>query len=504
MEIMYSLLLKRLINYTDIKLILLAQELGYDVSYISKWCSGAKLPSAKNVFSINKTLSKIFAEIIFEEHNVHEFLKDFHTKMYFSNKLEESQIALETAIYNLLNDAYKRTNPSSFVDNNINETYFVIEKHNIHQILHEELKKVLNSHGDGPLDLWTNFDLLSETAQFILKELQNALSPRNKKKKRVKVHMGMDTKKIQPDKQGVNAIYETLNHYAHINVECFDNSHFPNVNFIIIEDCFFADLSLDDDNNFLTMTYGFNIDTINKYFNFVRPYFNDRRNLIRLTTSDEMAQSNYRTNFYAGQEFSFICNYGFEFLLPRDLLIKLADYSIQAHRSEYEKMEILRLSVTWEEIFEKAESTFFVPWSTFFDYMETGELLCCSTHYAFDVHDRRKHIEHVIQVMEKNSNIHFYMIEDDLMRTSPFLKNFNIFCNESSLYVKNINMAPDGESSMVSILQEPSLFKVVSLWLQSIKERLYCKELSAQDIREVYERYAKMFYRLDKVSKIQE
>ena len=41
----YADTLKQLIGLADIKLFIVANTLGYDISYISKWCNGAKLPS---------------------------------------------------------------------------------------------------------------------------------------------------------------------------------------------------------------------------------------------------------------------------------------------------------------------------------------------------------------------------------------------------------------------------------------------------------------------------
>ena len=42
----YGTLLKTLINFSGSKLSTVAEEVGYDVSYISKWCNKAKLPAS--------------------------------------------------------------------------------------------------------------------------------------------------------------------------------------------------------------------------------------------------------------------------------------------------------------------------------------------------------------------------------------------------------------------------------------------------------------------------
>ena len=50
----YGTLLKKLIRFTNIKLTNLAEIVGYDTSYISKWCNKGKLPAAKAAPNVSK------------------------------------------------------------------------------------------------------------------------------------------------------------------------------------------------------------------------------------------------------------------------------------------------------------------------------------------------------------------------------------------------------------------------------------------------------------------
>ena len=59
----FSRLLKYLLSVADVKNYALAQELQYDVSYISKWTSGQMLPSEKYE---KKILEKISSYIVDE------------------------------------------------------------------------------------------------------------------------------------------------------------------------------------------------------------------------------------------------------------------------------------------------------------------------------------------------------------------------------------------------------------------------------------------------------
>jgi len=63
----YATALKNLISLTQTKNLVLANITGYDISYISKWCNGIKLPTTKHVQQINEKMAHHFADTIIKE-----------------------------------------------------------------------------------------------------------------------------------------------------------------------------------------------------------------------------------------------------------------------------------------------------------------------------------------------------------------------------------------------------------------------------------------------------
>lgn len=47
----YPIALKKFMKFTKTKSVTLAERIGYDVSYISKWINGAKLPSSRAIIA---------------------------------------------------------------------------------------------------------------------------------------------------------------------------------------------------------------------------------------------------------------------------------------------------------------------------------------------------------------------------------------------------------------------------------------------------------------------
>ena len=97
-------MLKKLIQFTNIKLNVIAYHIGYDISYISKWANNTSQPTKKHIERINDTLSSIFAEEIIHKDYAYLFLKEFNIHEPLPTK--DIQRFLHTQINNLLNNAY--------------------------------------------------------------------------------------------------------------------------------------------------------------------------------------------------------------------------------------------------------------------------------------------------------------------------------------------------------------------------------------------------------------
>ena len=73
----YGEFLKKLIIFTNTKIMVIANETGYDISYISKWCNKGILPTTRTISVINKKLSKVFANEIVMQDRVEDFFISF-------------------------------------------------------------------------------------------------------------------------------------------------------------------------------------------------------------------------------------------------------------------------------------------------------------------------------------------------------------------------------------------------------------------------------------------
>ena len=86
MDNQYAVLLKELLQYTQIKYGDLAEALGYDISYISKWVNGVRLPASKNIDHINQDIAQYVTSKLVKGNRIEEFSDKFMCESVYSEE----------------------------------------------------------------------------------------------------------------------------------------------------------------------------------------------------------------------------------------------------------------------------------------------------------------------------------------------------------------------------------------------------------------------------------
>jgi hypothetical protein len=158
----YGKTLKQLIDFSSVKMYLVAEAVGYDVSYISKWCNKGYLPSAKASPKINSTLAQLLSDDIALHCDLDEFNICFNTRA--------TRDTLESVIRDMLQDAYadsakkdSRINPSRESSNTADQTMkALIHTDEVRRFFREDLPECLYTAGlasEKPLEILCTLDL---------------------------------------------------------------------------------------------------------------------------------------------------------------------------------------------------------------------------------------------------------------------------------------------------------------------------------------------------------
>lgn len=471
----YRQAFKTLVDLTNTKLSTIAFTLGYDISYISKWNSGRKLPSSKNIYTINRKLSSLFAKVIVEEDKIDDFFLAFN----LNNKeilTKESKKALEVLIYKLLNEAYMNSNQDLPMDK-VSNTNLIFKNSSIDKELKEILEKTLGKK--KKVDIWATFDINSHFAQILLQVGKNL-------DKDVEFNLHLLCKK--EDLEDFD-ILKNITDNSRINIELYEDPGLD-YNFILVRDT--AYFILREEAAFSLLTHGEELDTLFEITSFIVGLFKGLNKIIVFSQPEELAKSSYRKYFYSDSDFLFLSNYGFEFLLPNQII----DRIIQKidDEKDFKKAEAENIKLLWEELFSDAEINFLTTRTGLLKYFETGEIYYCSIRAKLSIEEIEAHLNNIISVMKKNKNINFYIIKDNRTLQAMGLDKFNFFINENNMFFKKID--DDGRLTSTSLVTDSKIHHKIHDRLEEIMESSYSQKYEVDDLEKLFHKYAQVFKKM--------
>lgn len=471
----YRQAFKTLIDLTNTKLSTIAFSLGYDISYISKWNSGRKLPSSKNIYTINRKLSSLFAKVIIEE----DKLEDFFTAFKINNKdvlKSDSRKGLEVLIYKLLNEAYMDSNQDLPMET-VSNTNFIFKNSSIDKDLREALEKIIGKK--KKVDIWATFDINSHFAQVLMQIGKNL-------NKDVEFNLHLLCKKKKLDKLDILKI---ITDNADINIELYED---PGIDYDIILVRETAYLILRQEEDFSLLTHGEELDTLFEISSYIMELFKGLNKVIALSQPEELAKSNYRKYFYSDSDFLFLSNYGFEFLLPNPIIDRIIN-EIDKDK-DFKKKEVQGIKLLWEELFADAEINFLATRTGLLKYFETGEIFYCSLRAKLSTDEIQAHLNNIISVMKKNNNINFYIIKDNRPLQAMGLDKFNFFINENNMFFKKIN--GDGDLTSTSIVTDVKIHNKIHHSLEEIIGSDFSQKYQVDDLEKLFHKYVHVFKKM--------
>ena len=471
----YRQVFKILTDRTNTKLSTLAYALDYDISYISKWNSGKKIPSSKNIYTINRKLAPLFARALIEEDKTKDFLLNFDIKNLEILKKDQEK-GLEFLIYKLLNESYAYTN-SDAVEERPQGTNFIFKTSSVESDLKEILEKLILENRD--LDIWATFDITSPYADILIQSLKKIARD-------VEVNLHLLCKKADIEKIDLLKI---ITDNSSINLEFYERSY-THCDFILIKGEMYIIIAERED--YSTLTSGRELDTLFEISSFMDHFFDGLNKIIVTSSAQDMAETNYRKYFYSDNEFLFLSNYGFEFLLPNKVIDRI-EASLDQDQ-EINKKEIAGIKLLWDELFVDAKINFLTTRTSLLNYLETGNILYCSTKAKLSPNEIEDHLKNIIEIMKNNENINFYIINDNRNLKSMGLDKFNFFINENNMFFKKIE--GDKFSTKTSIVTNIKIHNKIQAVLKDIMNSSYSKKYGVKELEKLFAKYADVFKKI--------
>lgn len=483
----YGILLKKLIRLTNIKLTNLAEIVGYDTSYISKWCNKDKLPAAKASSHVNKCLAGSFAQEIFLQEETALFAREFRT----DEPSDEAQ--LTSIIYHLLKEAYK-TAYDNTADNARSVSgaaqRILIWQPDIRSFFKTELPNLIrNMHSD--CHILCTMDICG-----FLPDLTFDMKHHQEPDIQIHIKMGINPKRRDAQLRYVHQLYSLINYYSHINFDFYDNRDMDLMNILVIKNCMAIQCALDRDYRITLMSVITDLHQVNMIYQRVAAEFTLNRLLIHSSDSEEMFYNGYRTEFYAHNDFQLLLTKGFEFLLPPEINPRLIEAAREQGFNESMTQLIAQLGITWEEIFEKGQIDFYLLKTSLMQYITNGDIYFADVHYHMSVSERRSHLEHILELVQKNPNIRFFIIDDEFIPNAGELIRISVYNNKKKLFLKNVGRYSKQFGPHFYTIQNDTLIQDISQYFSKLEEKPFCNIYTAEEVLRFYNKYGTMIHRM--------
>ncbi|MCY6355549.1 hypothetical protein [Clostridium sp. ZS2-4] len=490
----YGSILKKLLCFTDTKFVVLSKVVGYDISYISKWCNNIKIPTSKNIENINERAAIFFSEQIIKRNIVKEFWQIFGITQPI--EMDDSTIndILKNHIYDFLDNAYKKSETELCEKNEKkhDDSKIIVGKNQVTKFIREIISTTIqNSTTD--IELLSTIDICKATANINLDTMKEYTL--NDIRVSAKVGFNMEEFETNPNFY-LWRIYFILNKKWNIEFEFFDNKNMDKLNIIAIRDKFAIILALDSDGLADAATVITDHETVNKIYDKTIAKFTKGDLLIRCVEPAVLEQSGYRTDFYSNDEFQFVSTRGFEFLLPYDIISDIIEAAYNQGFGDKTAFLLRKLQITWEERFEKGKIDFIILKSALMKYIEEGDIFYTDVRYKLPVEQRKAHAHKIVESMKKNNNIKITILNDELLNYDVNFFKISVNVNNKKVFLKkHLKGISSSVPSVYTIINE-NLVKYINEYLLMIKNKDFCAEYDVDAVEQAVEEYGNMFFRI--------
>lgn len=390
----YAEVLKQLLQYTETKYTTLSQAIDYDMSYISKWVNGARLPASRHADRIHEDMARFFADTAQKQH------QEADLKRIFSFADDGQDLAFH--LYDLLSRAYRqaqtRTGKSESRDQAI---HFYAGRADCHTALRHLLHQYLEGlQSQGMLVMTGQFHVLDQNGIWqLLEECHND-------RWSCDVHLGLKMDVFADHMpQAASSLYQCLDHLLTYNFTMHEIDHESYRNIIVLKDAFAYLYYVDGDDYIdmcLTITDPAQVREIYKKccaYMMVQPVLMEPRQSLG------MEKFGYRDIFFTSNNYLFFLTNGLEFLLPDEVYTSLCQLIDEGKYPNATKEWVRRIQYIWYRIIEQGRMKIIMPKNSIIRYLETGCFYLTDMNYQMTPDERKAQLNLIVEKMKQNPAI---------------------------------------------------------------------------------------------------
>ena len=410
----FSALLQKLIRISNVKPQVLADRMGYDVSYISKWQSGAKLPSSRNAEELFGKMAHFFA--VNTEAAQQKEIKEVLGLEYDGAGLEKC----------LLQSLLKQKEQK--------EEHRKVQERISYDSLWQDQETVAGAVGGMIYELCSRAErdvdiiVTCPFQEYVTKENDffKKLEALEKRGITVRIHQFIDMEKFKNQTDAYcRCIAMYLNAIHSVRYDFYELPHeHADIPVLVIKNGLLVTEIQEPFTREKYTTVIRSLPLVNAYYEAAYACLISRKPLVEEYSVHKMYQEKYIFDYMMQNEYRYLLRSMHIIHLPDDMLWELCRKYTGDQESALLQYNMNRNSF-------QAPVTAVVYKSTLMDYIFDGKINIFGKEAEVEREWRVRHITHLIEELEKNSSIRIFLLEnnnpyigyDDLQSTIYFCRD---------------------------------------------------------------------------------
>ncbi|SCI32983.1 MULTISPECIES: hypothetical protein [unclassified Romboutsia] len=469
----FGKLIEKLIYFSGQKNYSLAMELGYDVSYISKWINSTMLPAAKNI----KNISKITADFIVKSSS-ESSLRDISD--YFeinTTENENKSEILKKTIEEKLSESYLY----SYNKNNKKTLKKDIRKNNSIQTINPTLRKkylddeiisFIEEAGLSDMTVLCNLFSLNREDKVHLAGIRNGENNKSsnhkelvKMKYLISFDSDNDIKEIIFD---VMLFINMVTSRGRINAELY-SCDFPSNIFMSAVKNKCAHTAIYNNHKCITTITSTDDDVVDEMYHTLEEMISTQsRHMFRKKTPEEIIISQRYMNYIMDQDLRWLVGSVTELFMPSDLFLEIGKNIFGDEKEALIKLK--KIDTILQNVTYNSKLNIIMYESVFRTYVSSGNMTFFNKPINLSLEQRQRHLSHMKKLLEEKDNINLKVIENSVLDDFKNEEKPSMYLSKNMSFLKE---NPNEDSENYLIINDKKLDEILKIFFDKIwKERI--------------------------------
>lgn len=452
----FSSLLEQLMEIAELKNYTLANELQYDVSYISKWVSGRMLPSAKT----NKAVLQGISQCLVKE-GCESGLQTLMGNYQVSN-LEDLGCAIYdnlVAEYNYVRDTQNDTGntvaPDTTFFPKLNMPQFIAKMH------HPVLRRV------NSLDIMAMMDLMFMERDYRIQiaSIDNRTLTEQRRYPDVHFSMYIDLGSKKLDYiYDITFLLNMLTNMTHIDFQLYGGKQAFGKAIFAVKDEFAISGMLTDSNQCISVTVSEEAENSDTLYRYIQSLCTRERQLIVPTTMREILLGNHYALSILSPHQKMRIGHLNERFLPDDLFEEIVQQLIPVCKEVVSVSELSWLHELAAQSHKELPIQIIFNASAFSDFAVSGDLDFFNMKVQLTPQQRLRYIQHMKETILNNENLSVKMVYGRLISDFQYVGNQNIILGDSTSLLRLVA----GDQYSLNIINHTSMKEAFTRFFEEI------------------------------------